>query len=368
MAATGDGVVAVGALRDSVTPANGGFRPVVWHSRDGVSWTAVRLLPSGDIEGTVRAVAAVGDRLLAVGSAGRVAALWSSSDGGSTWARVPGDDLPALGSAEGIEAQGDVVVLSGTVPGAGEDGGGQVLLRSSDGGGTWQPAAQPPPPNRGEGFAYPLSSGGGYFFATGYSFVDAWSNPELCYADIDVCRQDTAITLYASDDGDSWARVDTSGLGGGEEREVDDTVGAHDGRVVALQVGRESLTTWAWPATAPLPTEAEPGDPAAADLVTLAEGEEPEVGVRYAAPLYVHCGMDWLYLGEQPWQRTDGGPGVETGAGQARPDGWPVAQQAIFGYATLTGDGTVEYSIGPDDDAEVIATYERATEEPPGCD
>ena len=195
----------MGTLRDPVTPANGGFRPVVWHSRDGVRWTAVRLLPSGDIEGGVRAVAAAGDRLLAVGSAGRVAALWSSDDGGATWARTEGDALPPLASLDGVEARGDVVVLSGTVQGAGEEGGGQVLLRSTDGGDTWQESSDPPPPNRGEGFAHPLSSGGGRFFATGHSFVEAWSSPELCYADIDVCRQDTAITLYGSDDGDSWA-------------------------------------------------------------------------------------------------------------------------------------------------------------------
>ena len=114
-----------------------------------------------------------------------------------------------------------------------------------------------------------------------------------------------------------------------------------------MKVGPDGVETSARPAGSALPTGADPGAPAAADLVTVAEGEEPEVGVRYAAPLYIHCGMEWLYLGDQPWQRTDGGAETETGAGQAPPDDWPVAQQTIFGFATLTDEGTVEYSIGP---------------------
>jgi hypothetical protein len=83
----------------------------------------------------------------------------------------------------------------------------------------------------------------------------------------------------------------------------------------------------------------------------LDEGEEPEVGVEYAAPLYTHCGMDWLYLGEEPWERTDDGP--EHGGGGT-----------VYGFATLTEDGTVEYSL---DDGEVIATYGPPTREPEPC-
>lgn len=56
----------------------------------------------------------------------------------------------------------------------------------------------------------------------------------------------------------------------------------------------------------------------------------PRWGVRYHAPLYLHCGMDWLYLGGRPWQRLDNGGEVETGAGDEIPesprlrlDPWP---------------------------------------------
>jgi hypothetical protein len=109
------------------------------------------------------------------------------------------------------------------------------------------------------------------------------------------------------------------------------------------------------------------GAPAAlptTEVDLLEEGEAPVIGRRYPVPLYVHCGMDWLYLGETPWQRADGGPDVETGAGDPSPDDWPMAGQMIFGFATLVDEDTVEYSIGDD---EVIATYAPPTEDPPGC-
>jgi hypothetical protein len=89
-----------------------------------------------------------------------------------------------------------------------------------------------------------------------------------------------------------------------------------------------------------------------------------EPGVRYRAPLYVHCGMDWLYLGDDAWRRSDDGPDLETGAGDTPDPSWPVAGQTILGSATLVDD-VVEYSL---DDGTVIATYERTREQPPGCD
>ncbi|MBW3605555.1 MAG: hypothetical protein KY460_11735, partial [Actinobacteria bacterium] len=54
----------------------------------------------------------------------------------------------------------------------------------------------------------------------------------------------------------------------------------------------------------------------------------------------------------------------ERGRSYAVPDGWPVARETIFGYATLVGDDLIEYSIG---DGEIIATCAPATEDPPGC-
>jgi hypothetical protein len=366
MAATEDAAVAVGVLRTADPPANGGFRGVAWHTADGESWAAVPL-PTTTGAGTASAVAAVGDEFLAVGGAGNAGVLWSSTDGGASWAAVERPGLPATVELRDIAAEGDVVVVSGARGAEGEGEGRQVLARSTDGGATWHEVDRPPPPNRGEELPFPLSSGGGRFFTVGYSFVETWSDPELCYADITLCQQDMAFSLYASDDGDAWSRIDRSGIGEGDAGEVDQAVATDDGRVVALQRGWEDIGAWTWPARVPLPTEAEPVEPTS-DVDLLEEGHVPEVGRRYAAPLYVHCGMDWLYLGGEPWQRTDDGPDVETGAGQSPSDEWPVAQQTIFGFATLVEDDLVEYSIGQGDDAEVIATYGPPTEEPPGCD
>lgn len=147
-------------------------------------------------------------------------------------------------------------------------------------------------------------AGGERLFVLSYSFIDASSDPEVCYTDIELCRQVQAV-------------------------------GEHE-------------------------------DPA--DVDVLAEGDVPERGRRYGVPLYIHCGMDWLYVGGEAWQRTDGGPDIETGAGDEVADDWPVAQQTIFGFATLVSDDLSEYSIGDDGDGEVIATYAPAHAPPPGCE
>ena len=119
-----------------------------------------------------------------------------------------------------------------------------------------------------------------------------------------------------------------------------------------------------WPGGTELPTVSEPVVPTV-ELTPVPEDGVLEPGVRYHAPLYVHCGMDWLYLGDRSWRRSDDGPDLHTGAGDEAAEGWPEAQQTLFGFATLTDDGTVEYTIG---DGEVIATYELVEEQPPGCD
>ncbi|HMG42009.1 MAG TPA: sialidase family protein [Acidimicrobiales bacterium] len=360
-----DALVAVGTLRTADVPSQGGFRPVAWHSADGERWTAVPLPTDGGTEGTVQSVVTTGDEVLAVGSVDRQGVMWSSTDGGATWAIVERDGIPPMPTLSHIARQRDVIVASGTAAETDEGADGvQLLLRSTDGGRSWQEATDPPPPNRGEGFAFPLYTGGGRFFALGHSFVESWSEPELCYADIELCRQDSAVALYASDDGDRWTRVDRSGIGEGEAGEVDAVTGTDDGRIVALRQVEGGIGTWAWPADTALPAEAEPVDPTT-DVDLLAEGEVPEPGRRYAVPLYIHCGMEWLFVGDEPWQRTDDEPDTETGAGAGVPDDWPVAQQTIFGFATLVGDEVVEYSIG---DGEVIATYAPATEDPPGCE
>lgn len=353
-------LVAAGSYRDADDPSMGGFRAVAWRSDDGVSWTEVPL--PGAVEGGesyVAGLAVSGDRLLAVGSTDRHGVLWTSDDAGASWQESGQDGLDDSYALSEIAVQGDTVVVS-TTP---DDGASPGIYRSTDGGDTWSRASGQPRASDIEGYA-PLWAGGGRFYTVTSTFVDSWSEPEVCYADIELCRQDSAVVLYASDDGDRWERVDTSGIGPGEDGEVDQVTGTADGRVVAMQVRGDFVRFGFWPDGAPLPVVDAPGAPPTVDLVEVPGNGELEPGVRYHAPLFVHCGMDWLYLGDRAWRRSDDGPDLETGAGDPADPTWPVAGQTIFGYATLGDDGVVDYSIG---DGEVIATYEQTKQQPPGC-
>jgi hypothetical protein len=356
--------IAVGTLRTAADPGSGGFLPVAWHSEDAQRWTQVPLPTAGAAEGSVADVVRVGDLVLATGRLGDRGALWSSTDGGRSWSIGGATGVPASTTVGSVVTAGDVAVMSAQVPvpsGDEEelDYGASLILRSTDDGQTWREATSPPPTSS-MGYPLPLFAAAGRFFALGYSYNDPWRSPEVCYADIALCRQGRTTAAFVSDDGDQWDRLDVTGIGG----EPSVITATADGRVIALRRAEGGLEAWTWPAGEPLPL-AGPTEPLPeADVDLLEEGEQPEVGRRYAVPLYVHCGMGWLYLGGEPWQRTDDGPDVETGAGDAAPEGWPIAGQTIFGFATLTSDDVIEYAI---DDGEVIATYERSSEAPPGC-
>jgi hypothetical protein len=352
-------LVAAGAYRESENPSMGGFRPAVWRSDDGVTWTEVPLPGVGDDgDSSVWDLAASDGRLLAVGRTGGHGMLWTSDDDGESWQASTADAVVSSYAAAAVTAQGATAVLS-TMP---RDEKPQIV-RSEDAGRTWVTSAGQPPSGDIEGYA-PLWSGGNRFFTVTSSYVESWSEPEVCYADIRLCQQDSSVALYASDDGETWSRVDTSGIGTGEEGEVDQTVGAADGRVLATRVGADGVEVHVWPGDTDLPTATEPVKQTV-ELTDVPKDGVLQPGVRYHAPLYVHCGMDWLYLGDHAWRRSDDGQEVETGAGDEPDETWPVAQQTIFGFATLNEEGVIEYSIG---DGEVIATYSRVDKQPPGCD
>lgn len=348
----GDGLVAAGSYRGPEDPAMGGFRAVAWTSDDGVSWREV-LLPGDGGESSVADLAVSGDRVLAVGQSGGDAVLWVSDDAGARWSTVDAPELEAW-MLVGVAADGDTVVVTA------EDDGTRFVV-SDDAGATWRAASEPPVTEGTEGFA-PVWSGGGRFFSVTSSFLESWSQPEVCYADITLCQQDSRVVLHASDDGDTWTPVDTSGIGSGEEGEVDEALGTVDGAVVVLKA-EGGLAAYTWPAGRELPTTGVEEVPRA-ELVEVPAGG-PEVGVRYHVPLYLHCGTEWLYLGDQPWQVVGDAPEVETGAGDVPPEGWPVAQQTLFGYATLVDEETLEYTL---EDGELVARYARTRQQPPGCD
>ena len=76
-------------------------------------------------------------------------------------------------------------------------------------------------------------------------------------------------------------------------------------------------------------------------MVTVPEGEEPEVGVRYHAPMFVHCGIGLAVVRrERRGVVPTTVPGFETGAGRGcagRLAGSAEQQQTLYGYATRRG-------------------------------
>lgn len=362
LTAVGDRVLAFGASRGVAQ------RMAVWSSTDGARWSpsAAPAAPSGG-RAEVLAADVVDDRVVAVGRADDTGAIWVSADEGASWEVVRHDAQEFVSPWDSVAASGDVIVAAGVARGAREDGdeGREVLVRSTDGGQTWTAAASPPPSSMGERLPSAVAAGGGRFLTHRYDFVDAWRRPEICYADIERCRQDLHVELWASDGGDRWRRVDISGLDGGPYGQVEATAVTGEGRVIVAQDTGANPTMWTWPAETPVPSAAPREAMPTSDVVLLGEDERPQPGRRYGVPLYVHCGMDWLYIAGEPWRRTDDGIDLETGAGDQVPAGWPLAQQTIFGFATLVQDDVIEYSIGG---GQVIATYApAAAQEPPVC-
>lgn len=354
MEVVGDTIVVAGDYRLARDPGMGGFEAHLWTSTDGTTFTQVDLPgvrpPRGyRRESVVSHLAIAGDRVLAAGRVNRSAAVWASEDAGRTWDRVADPVLADTYDISGLAANGDTVLA-----GVGE--GSVSALRSTDAGRTWSPVKELPVSGEEAGWA-PVWAGGGRFWTlTGIDDM-SWDRPEVCYADLDQCGASPGPRLVTSTDGHRWTGVELSA-------EPDAIMGTADGRTLAVLDTSRGLAIYGLqPGLAP-PAASDPATPKTIRLVTVAEGEEPEVGVRYHAPLYLHCGMDWLFLGDTSWRRTDGGPDVETGAGDGSPEGWPVVGQALYGYATLTDATHLDYTIG---EGEVVASYERA-EGAPGCD
>ncbi len=358
LVATSKGLLAVGTLRLGRDPSFGGFRPVAWRTADGKTWRRSGLPFTGSESG-IGSVVLTRSRLLGFGNDDGRSVMWASTDGGHLWRLTEPDGL-----GEGIKLDEAAVLGDGTVLAQSRaigDATETVFARSSDGGRTWIQVASPPP-RGGLHFGGGLSAGGNRAFTL--MAADATGgDPGVCYVDIDRCRQGGEVAVYVTEDaGTTWQRTDLAGL------ELDpwarpQAVIAHRDRVWIYAHDEEGFALFGRAASSPWPTEAEPEIPTF-EGPFLAEGESPQQGVRYATPLYIHCGMDWLYFGGTPWRRIDSGVDVETGAGQRPLPQWPSAGQTIYGFATLVAPNRVEYSIG---DGEVIATYGRTDQRPPGC-
>ncbi|GAA3665426.1 hypothetical protein GCM10022237_26840 [Nocardioides ginsengisoli] len=361
LVATPDGAAVVGAYRTAADPGMGGFRAQAWTTTDGAAFTEVELPGVPAVQGYrteswVSQIAVVGGGdLLATGRVGRDARAWRSDDGGATWTGV---DDPVLGQAydvTGLVADGDRVVATVT-------GRDHVTLTSADGGRTWRGSDALPAAEEDSGRSTLWQAGTRVLtlrdsVAAG---VD-WSSPEVCYADLAQCGQQPPAHLLVSDDGERWRAADSPPTAW-----LDDVVGTADGRVLVLRRERGGVLVGTWPAGRPLRAAPDDARPRTVDLVTLPRDAKPEVGVRYAAPLFTHCGISRIVFGATWWQRTDDGPDYETGAGDEPIPGWPIPRGGgdVYGFATLGADGTLTYA---DADGTVLATYQPAAEGF-GCD
>jgi hypothetical protein len=332
---------------------------VAWLSADGVEWRAVRLPEGGESGGSMpTGLLAVGDELLAVGSAGLRGLMWSSTDRGATWSIVEREGIPEARHLESISSVDDVLVVSGLV--LTMTATNQFVVRSTDGGKTWETATSPPP-HVIDPIAFPVVDGHERFFLTRRSTVHLETEPELCYASLDVCRSGWLYSPYVSGDGDRWSPIDTSGLGMDAAGRVESLVVTDDGRVLMFAVAADGIRAWTWPSETDVPTTGDPVLPTT-DVDILKSF--PVEGERYGLPLDVRCGMEWIEAGGRSWRRSDDGPEVKTEDPADIPSDWPHAQLRVLGFVTLVEEDLIEYSIGDD---EVIATYEPTTEEPPDC-
>ncbi|GAA4615896.1 hypothetical protein GCM10023195_70360 [Actinoallomurus liliacearum] len=185
------GYVAVGGLNDPAVKDGPRGRPAAWTSTDGKKWTLHQVpLPSGALEAWFDKVAAVGNVVVATGSAatpsGRRAFAFVSPDGGASWQEVR---LPAAGPDGPDSSDRNSIVTAATatprgfvVTGAGGRlGRSDVVLWTSRDGRSW--TAQTPQgtglSERGDQWLTGMTPLGGDLLAVGVSADHKGEQPTL---------------------------------------------------------------------------------------------------------------------------------------------------------------------------------------------
>jgi len=347
----GSGYLAVGTLRVGEDPSGGPFVPVLWRSSDGLAWDRVALPGvEANTYGYLTAVATNGTTVVVGGSTGSGEGnerprLWTSNDGGATWAAREGPI--GVGSIAPI----DDTFLAGRQYLEAPDE--PPLLELVDG--TWRPIvldAGVLPPGAP---AFTVRSNGDVALAAGDVSIDPFGDAAACYEDPHRCNGHPARTLLTRTPAGAWRAVDMPREADADASITDTLVTDAGDALVALSSDRVQLAVWTGgelPAREPVPTTPPPAPPIVEYGATL------EVGTTYRYPLYTHCGLPFLDFNEQTW-RTDAQLPHEI------PPEWPVAQQSILGELTLVVAGRIEYTVPG---AGVIATYVPTDETPPGCE
>jgi hypothetical protein len=365
VSADADALYAAGLLREGSEPAVGRFRPAIWRSTDGRHWESVTPPGTGADGYASDLIARPGSVIVSLQSHDG-GSIWRSADGGATWSPATvevGSENPRW-AVESIAGLGEQLVAVGWAQG--DTGGALLILVSSDDGVTWTSAPGSEAMPSGDRLGARVVTAAGAFWISTSEFNSGFSNPEVCYRDLDACRNGARPVLLRSTDGLVWVEIDLAPLTTSWIDRVVDVGG--EGMMLVGRTGRSGgLETWTWMSTGE-PPHRPPPDAAPIDEVPVAAfDEELSVGATYRFPLFIHCGMGllgnfndrWWYLveGSSAWD-------PETGSAAAPPAHWPIAQESIFGMITLVDADTIEYTIPS---GEVIAVYEASTTEPQLC-
>ena len=350
------------------TPAVRAFNAAAWRSEDGSRLDRGRPARRRGPAGLPRRVGVALWRRPGIGSwpaeaLGQRAALWASDDAGRSgpagrppWTTCPGQRSGRRRLDRARERQHQERP---------ESAGGR-LLRSDDGGLTLGEAEDQPAPTARA--ARPLWAGGGRYFTLTEPGFDLYFDPGVCYADLAQLRRrprcQASALIHASNDGDSWSVVDTATpTWATSSREPSAPLTGV--RLRPRRPGRPGDQRW--PGGTAFPEGRPPAGPDRVDLVQVAEGATPSP-VSGTTP---RSSSTAAWTGSTSATRPGSGPTADPTSrpvqGTSSPQGWPLVGQTIYGYATLSDPGVVEYSIGGDDD-EVIATYEKTGAQAPGCD
>jgi hypothetical protein len=364
LVASDEVLVGVGARRTAPDPSDGGFVPAAWRSTDGgASWQTVEL-PADEAEGSASQVVLLDDAVLALGRDGSEDVMWRSTDAGASWTKSSFPVEEGWWIAD-LAAAGDTLVAVGghETP----DEFRFLVLVSEDAGATWE-RVQLGGLATGMDEVWSVHARPDGFWIPGLREILGPPADDRCYVDFESCVHppEPESVVLTSPDGRTWEVRDAGIIGSGVGLQETELATAADGRTWLLASGSDGLTVWSWtespdfPAPEPTPVTRWPVPPEPMAGDTLVEG------VRYRAPLYAHCGIEWIgpYNGDV-WKQAEGDD-FESGAGDEPPEDWPVVGQTVFGYVTLVAPDRIEYSMAS---GEVMATYAPAPIEdaPGGC-
>ena len=365
LTAAPDALYLAGGSRPDSDPATGMPSAAIWRSVDAEHWERLPL-PNEAGGGFVSEAVAGADSLI-VAVQGAPAAIWRSTDGGSTWrqATVELGSPAGFWAVESIARFGDLVVGVGSIQG--DRGPSLLLIVSSDDGLTWsRPSVTEALSSvNGIGRNQVVAAAGAVWLASS-QYNGPFENPDVCYRDLLSCQGGARPVLLRSTDGTNWTEIDLAALSTSwiEGLATDPTNAL---ALVGRVAGTSQLAVWTWPYETAPPLRPPAVEPPAGEPPLAQGGDQLTVGRTYRHPLYIHCGLNLLgQFNDRWWVLVEGSTVVDPdlGAGSEPPAHWPIAAETIFGMITLIDDDTINYSIPS---GEVIAVYQPATTDPALC-